>query len=320
MRRLIFGLVCGCMLASGAGCVSTRGTYYEPGSAPPAQVQDFQQALSPYGEWLDVPGYGRVWRPSPAVVGSEFRPYATGGHWVYTDYGWAFESDWPWGWAPFHYGRWALDAQAGWLWVPGTVWAPAWVSWRFGGGLVGWAPLPPVGASIVIGSYQPAWCFVETRYLVAPRVYAYAVPPARVHTAFAVTTVLPQQVNYAGARWYAGPPAQHIAQAAGHPVQPVAVAPPRPGVVRPTYPQGHAPAAVPNAPGLSAGNPRAYGALPRAPGHAPQTAPGAGPRPPSSPPPPSSAAPVPGGHRPAPASRPSTHGSRAAHSGGHHGH
>jgi hypothetical protein len=31
----------------------------------------------------------------------------------------------------------------GWVWVPGTRWAPAWVSWRSGDGYYGWAPLPP---------------------------------------------------------------------------------------------------------------------------------------------------------------------------------
>ncbi|HEX4138962.1 MAG TPA: DUF6600 domain-containing protein, partial [Candidatus Methylacidiphilales bacterium] len=29
------------------------------------------------------------------------------------------------------------------VWVPGYTWAPAWVSWRYGDGYVGWAPLPP---------------------------------------------------------------------------------------------------------------------------------------------------------------------------------
>ena len=73
-----------------------------------APSADFDQSLSPYGEWVDLPEYGRVWRPYESNVGADFRPYATGGHWVYTDYGWSFESDYPWGWAPFHYGRWMV--------------------------------------------------------------------------------------------------------------------------------------------------------------------------------------------------------------------
>ena len=31
----------------------------------------------------------------------------------------------------------------GWCWVPGYTWGPAWVSWRYGDGYCGWAPLPP---------------------------------------------------------------------------------------------------------------------------------------------------------------------------------
>ena len=62
---------------------------------------------------------------------------------VYTDQGWAWVSDEPWGWATYHYGRWANIDGFGWIWVPGYRWAPAWVSWRYGGGYCGWAPLPP---------------------------------------------------------------------------------------------------------------------------------------------------------------------------------
>ena len=41
--------------------------------------------------------------------------------------------------------RWTRVRDAGWLWVPGREWGPAWVSWRTGGDYVGWAPLPPRG-------------------------------------------------------------------------------------------------------------------------------------------------------------------------------
>ena len=33
--------------------------------------------------------------------------------------------------------------EAGWLWVPGRVWSPAWVNWRQDDDYVSWAPLPP---------------------------------------------------------------------------------------------------------------------------------------------------------------------------------
>jgi Family of unknown function (DUF6600) len=100
----------------------------------------FYSSLSPYGEWVNAPDYGMCWRP--VDVAPDWQPY-TVGHWVWTSYGWTWISGFPWGWAPFHYGRWVLDPFYGWIWTPGYVWAPAWVQWRWGGGYCGWAPLPP---------------------------------------------------------------------------------------------------------------------------------------------------------------------------------
>jgi hypothetical protein len=66
------------------------------------------------------------------------------GHWQFTDAGWFWQSDYPWGDMAFHYGRWIKSEFTGgrWGWVPGYDWAPSWVSWREGGGGMGWAPLP----------------------------------------------------------------------------------------------------------------------------------------------------------------------------------
>ncbi|MEO8361594.1 MAG: DUF6600 domain-containing protein, partial [Vicinamibacteria bacterium] len=75
-------------------------------------------------------------------VDDDWRPY-TRGQWDYTDDGWYWDSDEDFGWATYHYGRWADDPRYGWIWIPGEEWAPAWVSWRQGNGYTGWAPLPP---------------------------------------------------------------------------------------------------------------------------------------------------------------------------------
>lgn len=100
----------------------------------------FYEALAPYGDWVWIASWGWVW--SPRGVGPGWRPY-THGHWVETSDGWTWVSSWEWGWAPFHYGRWVWDGRSGWVWLPGSVWAPAWVAWRVGDGWIGWAPLPP---------------------------------------------------------------------------------------------------------------------------------------------------------------------------------
>jgi hypothetical protein len=105
-----------------------------------ADPDRFHASLAAYGMWVDSKSFGKVWTPKPYTHG--WKPY-TVGRWAYTDQEWTWVSDEPWGWATFHYGRWAFEAPYGWVWIPGSVWAPAWVAWRAGEGLVGWAPLPP---------------------------------------------------------------------------------------------------------------------------------------------------------------------------------
>lgn len=226
---------------AGGGYVDNGGAGYVGASV---DVGVFHESLSPYGDWVYVSHFGRVWRPYRAIVGVDFRPYLTGGHWVYTDYGWSFESDYDWGWAPFHYGRWFLDPYYGWVWVPDTVWAPAWVDWRFGGGYVGWAPLAPVGFSVGFGFYRPVWCFVPTTHFVVRDVYRHVVPYERFHAAYSVTSPVRQEVVYSGARWNGGPPPGQISHAAGQVIQPVAVTPPRPGMVQAVH-VGGVPAGAP---------------------------------------------------------------------------
>lgn len=123
-------------------------------AVPPTQLTlaYYQQQLTPYGTWVTVPGYGLCWEPA---VSPGWRPYYDGGHWEYTDAGYFWQSDYPWGDIAFHYGRWAyvnLGPDPCWVWVPGFDYAPAWVVWRHDDddGYIGWAPLPP-GAVFVNG-------------------------------------------------------------------------------------------------------------------------------------------------------------------------
>ncbi|MDQ7947603.1 MAG: hypothetical protein REI78_15900 [Pedobacter sp.] len=113
-------------------------------------LQSFYDELSPYGVWIQDPQYGYVWRPD--VDQDEFRPYYTNGRWAMTEYGNTWVSNYDWGWAPFHYGRWIYNRYNQWVWLPDTTWGPAWVSWRSGGGYYGWAPMgPSVSVNINIG-------------------------------------------------------------------------------------------------------------------------------------------------------------------------
>jgi len=124
------------------------------GSARIGATADFHAPLSAHGAWIEVGSYGPCWRPASVAV--EWSPYSYG-HWVWTDCGWYWASDEPWGWACYHYGYWVYDPIHAWIWIPGIEWAPAWVSWRVGGGYIGWAPLAPVHVRVV----SPRFVFVD---------------------------------------------------------------------------------------------------------------------------------------------------------------
>ncbi|MFZ0427114.1 MAG: DUF6600 domain-containing protein [Acidobacteriota bacterium] len=126
--------------AASLGTAQAAAVRVEIGGAVGNPPGMFFSALQPYGNWIWAAGFGWAWQPTDIDVG--WRPY-TLGHWAYTDDGWTWVSNWQWGWACFHYGRWAFDTDYGWIWVPGMDWGPAWVVWRTGGDWIGWAPLPP---------------------------------------------------------------------------------------------------------------------------------------------------------------------------------
>jgi hypothetical protein len=100
----------------------------------------FYSSLASHGEWIEVQSGIRVWRPFHVVP--QWRPYLLG-RWVWTDDGWYWLSNEPFGWITYHYGRWYNDEYYGWIWIPDNVWAPAWVEWRYDDDYIGWAPLPP---------------------------------------------------------------------------------------------------------------------------------------------------------------------------------
>ncbi len=104
--------------------------------------------LDDNGQWEDTPDYGPVWMPTAVAVG--WAPYSFG-HWAWiSPWGWTWVDNSSWGYAPFHYGRWARWHDR-WCWVPGprhvrAVYSPAMVAWvggPAGGAGVGWFPLGP---------------------------------------------------------------------------------------------------------------------------------------------------------------------------------
>ncbi|MHB8338464.1 MAG: DUF6600 domain-containing protein [Ignavibacteriaceae bacterium] len=139
----------------------------------------FYSSLSPYGSWIQINGGVNVWHPEN--VGYGWSPYYYG-HWVWTNDGWYWDSDEPFGSIVYHYGRWYNDETYGWIWVPDYQWAPAWVEWRYDNDYIGWAPLPPYasfsvdfGIRFTASYYMPYqyYSFVSYRYMCNPHVYNY---------------------------------------------------------------------------------------------------------------------------------------------------
>lgn len=186
--------------------ISLSNNKAEASSRKDISLQVFYDELSYYGDWIDNPDYGYVWRPN---VGSDFRPYYTNGHWVMTEYGNTWVSDYEWGWAPFHYGRWFYDKYDGWIWAPDTEWGPAWVTWRTGGGYYGWAPLAPrIRININIGSryYVPDnyWVFIPQRCIYYPSYSRYWEPRRNVYIIHN-TTIINNVYTNNRVRYYTGP-------------------------------------------------------------------------------------------------------------------
>jgi len=198
---------------------------YQAEAPPPPPGTDvssdavFYDQLAPYGSWTWVAPYGRVWVPA---VGWGWRPYYYG-QWVLTDWGWTFTSDDPWGWAAYHYGRWNWTVGVGWYWIPGIVWAPAWVTWGYGAGYVTWCPLGPPG--VVFGYHHPAWVAVPEQHFTRP-ISRVALPSQKT---FPVVTQVrplsgPQATVPRGRGHGFGPPVADVSRATGNDVHPVTVA------------------------------------------------------------------------------------------------
>jgi hypothetical protein len=149
-------------------------------SAPPPPVVVAMPGgddLAGYGSWSTASADGPIWYPQ---VAADWAPYRDG-HWAYiSPWGWTWVDDDPWGFAPFHYGRW-MQRDGRWGWLPGQaevagppVYAPALVAFigigagvglgaALAAGSVGWIPLGPHE------SYHP-WYHASPRYVQAVNV------------------------------------------------------------------------------------------------------------------------------------------------------
>ncbi|MEB2782584.1 DUF6600 domain-containing protein [Algoriphagus sp. C2-6-M1] len=200
MRNLMIGIV---------AIIWISPTEAQAENVAGVSFQVFYDELMPYGDWVKDGRHGYVWLPA---VYDDFHPYGTNGHWVMTNYGNTWVSDYDWGWATFHYGRWYFDDNyQSWAWIPDYDWGPAWVDWRTGGGYYGWAPMGP-GFSINFRVNIPSnyWIFVPQRRFAYVNVYNYHVPHARRVKIYNNTTIINNTVVYNNNRYYSGPARREV--------------------------------------------------------------------------------------------------------------
>ena len=228
------------------------------------------ESLDEHGSWRTVPDYGTVW--FPRVVVSGWVPYRYGRWGWVSPWGWTWIDDAPWGFAPFHYGRWVVVSGA-WCWVPGAwvarpVYAPALVAWvgspgvSVGLGSVGWFPLGP--REIFIPAYRHPSRYVDRINLPhVPQVHGRPVvqpPPVYVNQTPRASTWVPAEAigrhepirhqlvpgPADPGRWVARPvpPPSVVSPARPSPAAPAVPAPPAPrdGTLRPLPPIAPPPA------------------------------------------------------------------------------
>jgi len=165
---------------------ANRDRHYENSSSSryvSADVVGYED-LDDHGSWRRTPENGYVW--FPRTTAANWAPYHNG-HWDYIEpWGYTWVDDEPWGFAPFHYGRW-VNYEGSWGWVPAApraegalyvrpVYAPALVAWVGGphfaigvavggrdgygsGGSVGWFPLGP--REVYVPSYRVSRNYVN---------------------------------------------------------------------------------------------------------------------------------------------------------------
>ena len=175
----------------------------------PVSIQTFYDELSPYGEWINTAVYGFAWRPY-LDVNEDFRPYATRGNWAYTDLGWTWVSDYRWGWATFHYGRWYFDDYLGWMWVPGNEWAPAWVTWGTYDDCWAWAPMGPnIQVNVSFYGNVPAfwWTFVPRSHFCSVNwhSFVYNHPVHVTHITYITNVYYDRHNRHRNGNWFYGP-------------------------------------------------------------------------------------------------------------------
>ncbi|MGZ3456086.1 MAG: DUF6600 domain-containing protein [Polyangiales bacterium] len=218
---------------SGVRVVATTAVDTEPLDEDVGAIAFFEPTLSPYGVFVDDDTWGTVWVPNAEIVGPDFQPYVTAGHWAYTDEGYYWVSDYSWGWAPFHHGRWVWTSTYGWVWIAGRRYSPAWVEWREGDGYIGWGPMPPHwchrhGVVVFVAPPPPPFVFVASVSFFAPHPHTVIVGPEEAPGIMGRTHRWAPPSPIVGAKPFAGPDPHAVGIPKSHLDGAHIVAPPKP--------------------------------------------------------------------------------------------
>ena len=154
------------LLATVGGCGESNRT-----TSTPPPVEGPFSVLDAYGQWIEFAGYGQVWQPRVAY---DWQPFIDG-RWVWTDRGWLWYSEEPFGWVVYHYGYWVEGGAAGWLWVPGYDWSSARVRWIERDDMIGWSPEPPPGGRLLVASEARSWVMVSPQHFMNRNVGRYRI-------------------------------------------------------------------------------------------------------------------------------------------------
>ena len=119
------------------------GVEGEDGYVNPATIG--AEDLNGNGDWETDPDVGAVWYPTGVAAG--WVPYSCGSWTWIAPWGWTWVGCEPWGFAPFHYGRWEHRGSR-WGWIPGApvvrpIYSPAMVAFVGGPGVTAWFALGP---------------------------------------------------------------------------------------------------------------------------------------------------------------------------------
>lgn len=139
---------------------------------PSAVIYFAQRYSTTFGEWLYDDLLGYVWKPHMHNLypNSPWRPMVYG-QWREMNGQLFWVPQEAWGWVPYHLGIWHWDKNKGWLWIPGSAFAPAWAQWHafFGSTLFGWSAWTLYG-----------WCPRHLRYASAGYGFDPQFPPSDV--------------------------------------------------------------------------------------------------------------------------------------------